>query len=172
MGIVDRIKKESKLNPNDRYYLREKETLEIFLRDDKVDRYILNMVISKYSGRSNGLYSFNIIDSLVLIDSVYKTEDVQVKMKYINGLKKLIQSDNELEYYASLEYIYSHLLAEDNLNLSIRLDDKELFSLFKNSIKEKEDFLNNISFGKGEDYSNNLYGFVEDIERMFEDKLI
>ena len=173
MKLSERIVKEKGLSNNDKYFFREKQKLIEYLKRDNLEAYLSNVVVDQYLDRTNTRYSFNVSDSLILLDSIYKSEVEQilhVKLKYLNALKKMLQSNDRTKYYAALDYIYNHLQIESNKEINLELDDINLYTLVKDSIKVNENFLKQISFGKGENYSNNLYGFAEEVERMFESK--
>ena len=170
--------KENEISLEDRNYLRGKAQLIEYLKNDNLATYLINVVRMQYiyTGGSISLgYSPSISDSLRIMNSLYNDgTEPSLQPKFEKIMIEFLQSKNKLEYYTSLDYLYHYLRLDSDKNYKINLltDKKEIYSLFKNSIKNNEDYLRLVSYGQGGNYKDNLYGFTEDIDKQFKPKTL
>lgn len=178
MDLKEKLQKESGVSLEDRYYLRERELILEYLRRDNLAAYLINAVQNQYNytgGVSSLGYSPSITDSLIIMNSLYNDgTEPSLQPKFEKIMIEFLQSENKMKYYTALDYLYHYLLLDSNKKYKINLltDKEEIYSLFKNSIKNNEDYLKLVSYGQGDYYKNNLYGFAEDIDRQFKPKTL
>lgn len=178
MDLKERLQKESGISLENRYYLREKERLIEYLRRDNLVSYLINVVRKQYiytGGTSSLSYSPSISDSLRIMNSLYNDgTEPSLQPKFEKIMIEFLQSEDKTKYYTALDYLYHYLRLDSDKNYKINLltDKKEIYSLFKNSIKNNEDYLRLVSYGQGGNYKDNLYGFTEDIDKQFKPKTL
>lgn len=187
------------LSPKDRsVYIREsgeyrrREQIVYYLEHDQLDVYLKGVVPRWYGYRRSDYYydyhsyhllfdpyTYSINTSIRLLDELYsssKGQQLGIKSKYVETLKKFLQSDERSDYYTALDYIYNQVLLETDPNTNVRLklkilDDAELYKLFKDSIPKHIDFLKTISYGEVEERGCTLYEFAQEIDKMFRSAL-
>lgn len=147
-----------------------------YLKRCNLKSYMLNIVVDQNSKT----YSYKtrpcVSESLSLFESIYlsntlECQGLDVGIKYETALKEMLFSLDRVEYYTALDYIYNHLLLKKNGQIELPLD-KDLYNALKLSAKNNEKFLKSVAFGKGENYNNKLYGFVQDIIKLFESAIV
>ena len=156
---------------------REKEKLDAYLKTDDLDSYMINVVRMQYISQS--FYSIpeiclpmgtsDVIKILDELSSSSKGQLLGIKPKYIETLKKFLQSDDKVCYYTALEFIYCHLLLEThNCKLAIKLsDDTELYKIFKGSIHRNIDYLRMVTYGLADGKIGALYEIAQKVDKMF-----
>lgn len=190
MTLPERLKHEQGLRKQGfNIYERAKhckiEIIGIYLKSDNLSGYMRSVVEKAYRYRSEAEllhppedYTFvSVSESIQLLNELYsssKGEELGIKPKYIEGLKKSLQSDTNswTSYYAALEYIYYHLRWEANPNAEVKmelkiLDDAELYKIFKDSIPKRIDFLKRVSYGIAKRDGYTLYEFAQKVDKMF-----
>lgn len=140
-----------------------------FIQHNNLHQFIAGDAGSRFEDESDLSYT----NAGVVLNAIYrvyeKYPELKVDDKFEDSLIKLLDG-GRVDFYIALNTIYVQLDNEEKGVSPFMIDNPEVYKELKSSIIKNMDYLNNSRDYRGRLYDNNLFGFVEDIDKTVENQ--
>lgn len=146
------------------------ELLMEYIKADELESFVAGMGGTRFVDKSD----LSFTDARIVLEYIYrayrKHPDMHIDDMLERSLIKLLLDGSDGYFYAAINTLDVQLQNEKDKKSPFTIDDPQVFIALKKAIIEKMDYLKRSKRYKGRLYDNNLFGFVEDIDRKLEEQ--
>lgn len=145
-------------------------TILDFIRCEEFENFVAGMGGTRFEDDSGLAFT----DANKVLEYIYRFDIMHPELHMCDLLEKalikLFQSEYDGYFYSALNTLDAQLRNEKNGISTFKIDDPNVFIALKKAIIKKAEFLRKSRIYRGKLYDNNLYGFVEEVDKKVEEQ--
>ena len=145
-------------------------TILDYIKHDVLELFIAGMGGTRFVDESK----LSFTDANKVLEYIYRFYIMHPELHMDDLLEKslikLFRSEHNGYFFAALNTLDAQLRNEKNGNAPFRIDNPEVFISMKQAVIKKADYIRTSRAYRGKLYDNNLYGFVEEVDKAVEEQ--